>query len=788
MSDGIAAEEDKNRDWLELFGVFDVVPLLRRAPRTFAALASPPDWFRLFGCGPVNTDGLHFDHNPFLSHFLTDAEEFWGREEDGRLGSGPWNEQFENGEELAFEASAVRVGTRACLLIQRLGVSFEAQRQLLQGARDSALEVDRLVALHGALNDARRAAELSSRRKSRFLTVMSHEIRTPLNGVIGMTELILATQLNSEQREYAELARSSARSLLASINEVLDLAKVESGRLELRNEPFDLHEALREPLKLLAATAQVQGLELVCDLDPAVPRWVVGDADRLVQVLLNLVGNAVKFTTSGEVVVRLRAVEREALLPDRIGFAVQDTGCGIAEADRARIFEAFEQGGGEARSKGTGLGLSIAAGLIRRMGGELQLSSSPGEGSTFCFSLTLPGARSPAPAPAAPLAGQSILIIDDGPSSRPVLARMLTALGARVESHADAGQGLTELVASQPSAIVIDTETAGFDARAWADAIGSLPLVLLVPMSRAARTRPVLASFNAAALLTKPVFSVELVDALVAPPTTVSAEAPTGPAPAPHLRALVADDDDVSRLFVSKLLRRWGFSVVAAEDGAAALELLERRHFDILLVDFQMPRMGGLELTRRLRSSTTHAHLPIVGLTGSAMDAEREQGRLAGMNAHLIKPLDPDRLREVIGDLLPAAAQPDARSERDHHRGPAVLIDGELLDRSGGNVDLARELVRMARETIPGLLEIVGSGVREGDGAKVRAGSHRLRGTLETISAKPAAIAAAALELHARSGADRRWAAGLEDLEREINRLLPVFEALLEGAKEFGTG
>ncbi len=534
-----------------------------------------------------------------------------------------------------------------------------------------------LVRLNSELRLAKDKAEEAARLKSEFLANMSHEVRTPMNGILGMTELALETALSPEQRECLRMVKGSAESLLIVINDILDFSKIEAGRLELAPVVFDLPQMLRDSMRTLALRAHQKALELLCDLRPETPVAVVADPDRLRQILVNLVGNAIKFTERGEVVVRVAVASRDQRHLE-LHFSVADTGIGIAPEHQQRIFEAFVQADGSVTRSygGTGLGLSISAQLVRLMGGRIWIESEVGRGSTFHF--TLPAGLPETPPPPSPpeqtrpLANVKVLVVDGNATSRGLLEECLRSWRIQPVIAADADAALTAVAdahaAQAPFALLlIDARRDGLVlARQLRERAGEdLPAVLMLsstdPQGDAQRAR----QLGKAACVVKPVVPSELRDAFLKvlrweeSVELAPARASAAAAPVHGWKVLLAEDNLINQRLALRLLEKWGCSVTVAGDGWQALEALRAATFDVVLMDVQMPGMDGFEVTRRIREEEVRCggHLSIVALTAHAMAGDRERCLAAGMDDYVTKPLHAQELLATLERLLAPTAQ-----------------------------------------------------------------------------------------------------------------------------------
>jgi PAS domain S-box-containing protein len=586
----------------------------------------------------------------------------------------------ENDTVAGFESQVRRRDGRVIWITEKArGVRDEGGAVLYyEGTIDDITERKRAEA---ELRQARDAAEAASQAKSQFLAVMSHEIRTPMNAVIGMAGLLLDTPLTAEQREFAQVLRDSGDALLAIINDILDFSKIEAGQMELEGQPFDLRDCVEGVLDLLAARAAAKGLELTCAIDPNVPAAVTGDVTRLRQVLTNLVGNAIKFTDRGEVVVE---VDKETTRPGdkepdsgpssvSLSFTVRDTGIGIPADRMDRLFQSFSQVDASTtrRYGGTGLGLAISKRLVELMGGRMGVESTPGQGSAFHFTVRAPEAVKPARAcrlgEQPQLRGKRLLIVDDNPTNRQILRLQAASWGMLTRECAGGEEALALLRSGEPFDLaLLDIQMPGMDGLRLAAEVrrlrdaAALPLVALSSLGT-----PLPSGAPFAASLTKPVKQSQLYEVLSrlvaaraaaegAPPGRPAGKAATpvfdaGLAERLPLRILVAEDVAVNQRLLLALLGRLGYRADVAGNGLEALAALERQPYDLVLMDVQMPELDGLEATRRLRQRYPAGRGPrVIALTANAMQGDRDECLAAGMDDYLSKPIQAVELQAAL--------------------------------------------------------------------------------------------------------------------------------------------
>ncbi len=778
MDDSLAAQ---------ILAALDILVAERLGPFSFRALEPVPQFFTTVNALVARgTDRLlDYERSPFLVQFVAEAEEFWAQERDGYLKSDTWTESYGNDIEYFFHARALVLEQRKVLVVELVNGGVSHGRRLLQSAREMAL----------SYREERKKAEMSERAKRDFLTQMSHEIRTPVSGIVGNLELVLSTDLTDQQAAYLKAVEVSANTLVELIDDILDLSKIDARKLDLSEELFSIRDCLAEAMTILSQRAVQKGLELSCRIGDDVPAGLVGDPNRLRQVVTNLVANAIKFTEHGRIVVTVE-VESESKGTVELRFSVSDTGIGMAPGTVDKVFEPFVQADPSVRVKygGTGLGLAICSKLVRMMGGRIRVKSEVGHGTTFFFVIRLRRGEGD------PHITGSFRVTEFKPSRAVVALRsseakeafetLRTGRGLQTMTAVDA-EGVPGRVAEAMREglpvdfILVEHQPSEMDCLKLVEMLRSsapdvnIPVIVLNAPGGEIDPKCVGGPGIAAVLdppITGPgllqVFSELFDKPSISSPPTDRRDISIIPASSRRFRILLAEDNPINQEMARNMLQKMGHEVTIAGNGREALEIALDGTFDLIFMDVAMPEMDGTAATEAIREieRTKGGHIPIVAMTAYAVKGDKERFLASGMDDYVPKPIRSRVLSVVIDRVMDRS---DAEIVEDAPPSPSGCIFdmGQLFDHLDGDIDLLETVVTLFLTEYPQALSNIQTAVRSGNAGSLASGAHKLKGMLLELRAPSAAESAAKLEAMGRT--NNMTEAGLElvVLVREIGRV-----------------
>jgi PAS domain S-box-containing protein len=735
---------------------------------------------------------------------LTSPEEAVGREAGGFFENTPHAEAVREGHRNVVETGQPLVavedsvewpdGSKNWVSITRMPIRNPDGE--ITGSFGISYDITDRKLAEETLRQARDAAEAASEAKSNFLANMSHEIRTPMNAIIGMTELVIDTPLTQTQREYLTMVQESGEALLGVINDILDFSKIEAGRLELDPRPFALRDLLGDTLKSLAVRAHRDEIELACHVDPTVPDLLTGDSGRLRQIIVNLVGNSLKFTEAGEVVLDVAQESDEGTSPIRLHFRVKDTGIGIPVEKLQKIFEAFEQADNSMtrRYEGTGLGLAISSRLVELMNGRIWVESELQRGSTFHFLAdfeSAPETFQNQERNSTSLAGRRVLVVDDNATNRRILEEILRnwqiepALAENAAAAIIAVEHATH--SGQPFDLILtDANMPDVDGFTLVEQLNSRndldsPVLMMLTSSGRMGDLTRATELGIASYLIKPIKQSELFDAIVEALGVESAEdegSSFGDGPVRHARSLdvlLAEDSHVNQKLAIALLEKWGHKVTVAVDGRKAVELWAAGSYDIILMDIQMPGVDGHDATRQIRGreEQTGGHIPIMAMTAHALKGDEERCLAAGMDEYISKPIRAPLLFEKLTALCDVEISEAAEEIGIPTEDRSGLVDWDAaLNIAAGDRDLLKDLVESILEETPRQFGLLESSIADGDAPTARRAAHTILGNMRTVAVKEAMDRASTVENLAKDGNLDSISGPVESLRTSCDQVL----------------